>query len=87
MKKTRKEKSKTIYYLDFLSEKQDGSRGLILVCSDFVLDVSGPVGVLEGVQGFHEVTVGRRNAGDHHGPAVAAEGVLKQPEINSLLKL
>jgi hypothetical protein len=67
-----------------LSEKQDGSRGLILVCGDLVLDVSGPVGVLEGVQGLHEVTVGGRDAGDHHGTAVAAERVLKQPEVNSM---
>ena len=63
-----------------MSEQQDGSGRLVLVGRDLVLDVPGPVGVLQGVEGLHEVSVGRGHAGDHHGAAVATERVLQQPE-------
>ena len=38
-----------------------------------VLDVSGTVGIFEGVEGLHEVTVAGGDAGDHQGAAVAAQ--------------
>lgn len=54
-----------------MSEEEDSPGCLVLIGRDLVLDVPGPVGVLQGVQGLHEVAVGRGHAGDHHGAAVA----------------
>ena len=52
-------RKETFANLNFLAKQQDCSRRLVLIRRHFVLDVPGPVGVLEGVQRLHEVTVGR----------------------------
>mmetsp|Transcript_92454 Transcript_92454/g.297228 ORF Transcript_92454/g.297228 Transcript_92454/m.297228 type:complete len:382 (+) Transcript_92454:2052-3197(+) len=44
---------------------------------DLVLDVLSSVRILQGVEGLREVHVGGRDASDHEGAAVAAEGVLQ----------
>ena len=52
-------RKETFANLNFLAKQQYCSRRLVLIRRNFVLDVTGPVGVLEGVQRLHEVTVGR----------------------------
>ena len=47
-------------------------------CSYLVLDVSGPVGILECVEGLHEVPISGTYARNHEGPAVAPQGVLEE---------
>ena len=59
--------------LDLLPQQQNRSGRLILVGGHLVLDVSGTVSVLEGIEGLHEVPVARGHASDHHCTAVAAE--------------
>ena len=44
-----------------------------------VLDVPGPVGILECVERLHEVPIGWADAGYHQCTAVPPEGVLEQP--------
>ena len=45
---------------------------------DLVFDVPGSVGILECVEGLHEVSVGRADAGYHQSTTVSTEGVLDQ---------
>lgn len=40
------------------------------------LDVLGPVGIQQSGPRLLEVCAGRADVGDHHGPAVPAQGVL-----------
>lgn len=42
-----------------------------LVENDAVLDIAGPIGVLERVERLHEVAIRRGDAGDHQSPTVA----------------
>lgn len=51
---------------DLRPEGTDLLAGPVLVNHHLVLDVSGTVGVLKGVQSLHEVAVRRAGAGDHH---------------------
>ena len=45
----------------------------------FIGNVLGPVGVHEGVPALLPVHVRGADVGDHHGVAVAVQGVLQQP--------
>ena len=47
--------------------------------ADLVLDVPGPVGILECVECLHEVSISGTDAGYHESAAVAPQGVLEQP--------
>ena len=47
--------------------------------ADLVLDVPGPVGILERVECLHEVSVSGADAGYHESAAVAPKRVLEQP--------
>ena len=48
-----------------------------LIENDPILDVPRPVGVLERVERFHKVAVGRRAARNHQGAAITCEIVQK----------
>ena len=45
----------------------------------FVLDLPGPVGVSEGVEGLLDVGVGRRHASDHQSVRIPTKRILEKP--------
>lgn len=63
--------------LDGFAQKLNFARGAVLIDSDLVLDVTGPIGVFQSIERLHQVAVGRRNAGNHHSARVATQGVLQ----------
>lgn len=67
--------------LNLLTQLGNHFAALVLINHHFVLDVSRSVGVLQSVQGFHEVTVRRRHACNHHSPTVSRWNSLNWDEV------
>lgn len=53
------------------TQRHDGLGAFVLIQTYLVLDVSGSIGVLQSVEGFHEVAITGGHAGYHHCARVA----------------
>lgn len=55
---------------DFFPERHDRVRAFVLIDADAIFDVLRSIRILQRVQRFHEVAIGRRHARNHEGTAV-----------------